>query len=44
MLVFNGTINKKEFQHGQHAGTLFPIFLCKDSLLSDTCQVKKDAM
>ncbi|EDO56006.1 hypothetical protein HMPREF2141_00163 [Bacteroides uniformis] len=38
MLVFNGTINKKEFQHGQHAGTLFPIFLCKDSLLYNACQ------
>jgi len=27
-----------------HVGTLFSLFLCKDSLLSDTCQVKKDAM
>jgi hypothetical protein len=27
-----------------HVGTLLSLFLCKDRLLSDTCQVKKDAM
>jgi len=36
--------NKKEFQHGQHAGTLFRFFFCKDSLLINACQAKIAAM
>lgn len=27
-----------------YVGTLFSLILCKDSLLSDMCQAKKDAM